>query len=215
MRDSQGKDKTGGRSIRPSQGTSFRARAPVVEMRLPAGQANHEERQPLRWHESRSRCKTLLGWTVIGRWQTTSELRSSGWSGRSSSRSETRYQERSVPSRRWSCVRSSLASWLSIKACISLPLRRASICGQIRFGSVEPNHLWPDGRQGADPALQCGHEKGPAGHLAAAFSGPSDAFLALAAKGDFGVAPAAAHPCVGQDRRWIDKGVMDEARGST
>lgn len=213
MRDSQGKDTIGGWPIRPSKGSTFRARSPVVEMRLPAGQADHEERQPPRWHGSRSRCKTLLGWTVAGRWQTTDEL-ASAWSGRSSSRSEGRCQDHPVPRRRWSCVRSSLSSWLSLKACISLPLRRASIYGHLRFGSVEPKYLRPDGRQGADPALQCGHEKGPAGHQAAAFSGLSDVFLTLAAKGYFGVAPGAAHPCVGQGRCWIDRRVMDEARGS-
>lgn len=140
---------------------------------------------------------------------TTSELRSWAWSGRSSSRSETWRQERSVPRRRWSCVRSSLASWLSLKACISLPLRRASICGHLRFGSVEPNYLRPDGRQGAYPALQCGHENGPAGHQAAAFSGLSAAFFGLAAKGDFGVARMAARPCMGRTCCPNDRQVMD------
>jgi hypothetical protein len=188
-------------------------------MRHRARQANRKRQRSLRWHESRSRCKPLLGWTVTGRWQTTSgqkaSARRSESAGESSSRSETRCQEQPVPRRRWSCVRSSLVSWLSSKACISLPLRGASICGQIRFGFVEPDHLRPDGRQGAYPALQCGHENGPAGHQAAAFSGLSDAFLTLAAKDDFGVAPAAAHPCMGQERRRIDREVMDEARGST
>lgn len=219
MRDPQGKGMIGDWPIRPSRGSTFRAHAPVVEMRPSAGQANRKGRWPLQRHESQSRCKTILGWTVVGRWQTTSELRSSArrpeWARGSSSRSETRCQEQPVPRQRWGCVRSSLSSWFSIYACISLPLRRASICGHPRFGSVEPNHLRPDGRQGADPALQCGHEKGPAGHQGAAFSSLSDAFLTLAAKAYFGVAPAAAHPCVGQGRRWIVRGVMDEARGST
>lgn len=181
-------------------------------MSLPE-QTDREER-PLRWQGSGSRCK----WTVVGRRKTTNEEVSAQrpvWSGRSSSRSEAWRQGPSIPRRQWSCVRSSPVSRFSIKVCISLPLRRSSICGHLRFGSVEPDHLRPDGRQGAYPALQCGHEKGPAGHQAAAFSGLSDAFFGLAAKGDFGVAPDAVHPCVGQDHRWIDRRVMDEARGST
>lgn len=197
-----------------TEGVHFQCSRPCYAMRHRARQVDRKRRWP-QWREGQSRCKTLLGRTVLGRWTTRSELRASAWSGRSSSSSEAPRQEQPVPRWRWSCIVSSLAFWLLIKACISLPLRRASICGQIRFGSVEPNHLRSDGRQGADPALQCGHEKGPAGHLAAAFSGLSDAFLTLAAKGYFGVAPGAAHPCVGQGRRWIDRGVMDEARGST
>lgn len=219
MRDFASQDTTSGKPIHPIGGSTFPARAPVIEMRPSAGQANRKGRRPLQRHEGQSRCKTTLGWTVIGGWQTPSELRSSArrpeWTRRSSSRSKTRCREQTVPRQQWGCICSSLSSWFSIYACISLPLRRASICGQIRFGSVEPNHLRPNGRQGADPALQCGHEKRPAGHQAAAFSGLSDAFFGLAAKGDFGVAPGGSRPCVGQGRRWFDREVMDEARGST
>jgi hypothetical protein len=202
------------------EGVHFACSRPCYAMRHCARHADRKRRRPA-WHQSRSRCKTLLGWTAVARWQTSSgqkaSTRQSG-SGGSSSRSETWRQEQPVPRRRWSCVRSSLPSWLSIKACISLPLRRASICGHLRFGSVEPNHLRPDGRQGAYPALQCGHENGPAGHLAAAFSGLSDAFFGLAAKGNFGVARMAARPCIGRlccpnDKQAIDAQLAYPWRG--
>lgn len=219
MRDFASQRHNRRRADSPIEGVHFPCSRPCYAMRHRARQANRKRQRSLRWHESRSRCKPLLGWTVAGRRQTTSGQKApakrSKSAGESSSRSETRCQEQPVPRRRRSCVRSSLPSWLSTRACISLPLRRASICGHLRFGSVEPDHLRPDGRQGTYPALQCGHENGPAGHLAAAFSGLSDAFFGLAAKSNFGVAPAAAHPCVGQGRRWIDRGVMGEARGST
>ncbi len=180
----------------------------------PVRQADRNGWQPLRRQESRSRCKQAGQWTALVRWQTTSAQKApakrSGWTRKRSSRpNTTSLQGPAVPRQRWGYPCSPLSFWFSITLYISLPLRRASICGHLRFGSVEPDYLRPYGRQGAHPALQCGHENGPAGRLAAAFSGLSDAFFGLAAKGDFGVARMAARPCMGRPCCPNDRQVMD------
>jgi len=217
MRDFRGTRNDPERDRFVQQGVHFRGSSPCCSGAMidPVGQVDRDKWRPLR--RQGSRCGCALRWTAAVRWQTTNaqegSARRSRWTRGSAPRPET---EAGVPRQRLGCTCSPLpVFWFSILLCISLPLRRASICGHLQFGSIEPDHLRTYGRQGAESACICGHEKGPAGHLAAAFSGLSDAFFGLADMGYFGVAPDAAHPCVGHDRRWIDRRVMDETQGST
>jgi hypothetical protein len=182
MRDFAGQADDGGAGRSIHRGVHFpRSRPCCSGMRLLAEQIDHMGRRLLRRHESQSRCK--LDGAMDGGWEMADDKRREGKAIGVDKEEVAKVRDlitgAGCSSSAMGCTCSPLPFWFSITLYISLPLRRASICGHLRFGSVEPNHLRPDGRQGAYPALQCGHENGPAGHLAAAFSGLSDAFFGL------------------------------------
>ena len=83
--------------------------------------------------------------------------------------------------RPWPARRSKPSLSAYMVRCLPLSLSSPSqICGHLRFRSAKPKTICGHGRQGVGSASICGHEMAPAGHLADAFSGLSDAFLALA-----------------------------------
>jgi hypothetical protein len=131
---------------------------------------------------------------------------------------EDRHRSRRASRRSWSALTGEepelIPHWLSDlqSASVSLfPFAEPKFCGHLRFGSAEPKTICGHGRQGAESACICGHEKVPAGRL----FGPIGRLFRPGGHGDFGVAFGASGPCVGQTCESKDRQQLAGGGGSS